>query len=361
MAFFDKHGLKDYYMTDGDEISNQQVLCLVMHWICETNREPMRKVHAMCAAVKFYFTSHGNAVGFLSGPLVTMTKTALTRTAVPSLKRPREPATYDMVKHVRQIRWVEIMEKNEELDKARSMMEYLGIALAFNFMMRVSEYTLGVHALMHDDVWFVGNQPFNRQYSCTEIREKGVKCGEIRLINFIIRTSKTDQPGSNNVGRKVSLEADTDVEKQLVNDLVTWCEISGVKQNDQFLSRWFNGKNKRLRSNEVTIAIKEAATFFNLDKDQFMSHSLRLGGITAKCRAGCNPSETRKVAGYKNDSKVMDIYNRINTHDKGALASIDESVSHDRVTALNLVERQRKTGHINQGHVNSVKKFSSKR
>jgi len=101
-----------------------------------------------------------------------------------------------------------------------------------------------------------------------------------------------------------------------------------VKERDQFLSRWFNGKNKRLRSNEVTTVINEAVVFFGLD-DDFMSHSLRLGGITAKCRAGCNPSETRKVAGFKDDSKkVMEIFNRINTHDKEALASVDDSVSH---------------------------------
>jgi hypothetical protein len=78
----------------------------------------------------------------------------------------------------------------------------------------------------------------------------------------------------------------------------------------------------------VTTVINEAVVFFGLD-DDFMTHSLRLGGITAKCKAGCNPSETRKVAGYKDDSKVMEIYNRINTQVKGAslLASVDDSVS----------------------------------
>jgi len=93
-------------------------------------------------------------------------------------------------------------------------MEYLVIALAFNFMMRVSEYTLGVHALMHDDVWFVGKPPHNQRYTCTEIRERerGIMGVEIRLINFLIRKSKTDQPGSNSIGRN----ADTNVEKQLV-------------------------------------------------------------------------------------------------------------------------------------------------
>ena len=39
----------------------------------------------------------------------------------------------------------------------------------------------------------------------------------------------------------------------------------------------------------------------------------------------------------------MEIDNRINnTHDKGALASVDGSVSHRRVTAFNIAERQLK-------------------
>jgi len=79
----------------------------------------------------------------------------------------------------------------------------------------------------------------------------------------------------------MGVETDTNIEKQLVCDLVTWCGISGVKERDQFLSRWFNGKkNKRLRSNEVTTAIKEAAVFFGLDDPHFMTHSFRFGGIT---------------------------------------------------------------------------------
>ena len=80
---------------------------------------------------------------------------------------------------------------------------------------------------------------------------------------------------------------------------------------------------------------------------------------TVKCRAGCNPSETRKVAGYKDDSKVMEIYNRINTHDKGALASVDDSVSHHRVTALNIAERQQKGSHakVKKGSVTRETSF----
>ena len=150
-------------------------------------------------AVRFKFTSHGREVGFLAGPLVNMTKVALTRTAEPSTRKPREPVTYDMVKYIREVKWENILTQHEYIDKAKSMMEYLGIALAFNFMMSVSKYTLGVHALMHDDVWFVGKPPHNQRYTCIEIRERGI----------------------------MGVETDTNVEKQLVCDLVTWCGISG--------------------------------------------------------------------------------------------------------------------------------------
>ena len=149
-------------------------------------------------AVRFKFTSHGREVGFLAGPLVNMTKVALTRTAEPSTRKPREPITYDMVKYIREVKWEKILTKHEYIDNAKSMMEYLGIALAFNFMMSVSKYTLGVHALMHDDVWFVGKPPHNQRYTCIEIRERGI----------------------------MGVETDTNVEKQLVCDLVTWCGIS---------------------------------------------------------------------------------------------------------------------------------------
>jgi hypothetical protein len=347
LVFLEKKGLdKDVYLTDYTEADMKvTVIGLFMQWICIHQGHPYKRMTDACSALRYYFTSNKHDVSFLNHPFLVMTRMALNRTAPSAIHRTRLPTTYDMVERIRDVCWTG-SDRSGITDPSKEKMAYLGCALAFNFMLRVSEYTFGdsgAHTLMCGDVCFVGEVPESLRWSPDMVRDLAVPSSRIRMVQLDIRTSKTDQGGASQRGRKLSLIRGTHLESQLVDDLVRWCKVSFIVPGDPFLSRRFQGKSLKLRAKDINRVLKDAADHFHLDKEQFKSHSLRIGGITAKSRAGCDPAETRKVAGFKHNSHVMELYDQLTTQDRGALSSVDPSVLHHRVSARDVADMQRST------------------
>lgn len=309
--------------------------------------------------------SPGSDTTFLESDTIDLMKRDLSRTCKPVVKSPRMPVTYDMVEYIRRVCWTNYQTFEPKADEAKIKMKYLGSALAFNFMLRVSEYTASKdnkHTLLAKNVSFVSKQSDPTKPTCwtaQDIRNKNILPAQVSLVNFNIATSKTDQPGVHNTGRLVSLNPTLRNEFELLEDLISWCKISfiGMNEDDIFLSRYYLGKNYKLISKDINSILGLTAVHFGLESIYFKPHSLRIGGVSAKSRAGNSVAETKKVAGFASNSNAVNRYDRLNVHDKGAFSAVDSSSSHEILKAsdISIMQQQAMHSNNNEDNIHSAK------
>jgi hypothetical protein len=348
--------LDPYLLNAVTRMDKVLALCFGLKWIqsnCE--RVTFNSLCLVCIVLKrriVLCVRPGSDITFVDDPTVQVVKSDLKKVSKPNVVRSRSATTYDMIVYLRNICWLNHESDPRKWDEAKVKMNYLGVVLAFNFMLRISEYSASKnnpHTLLAHNVVFVKNGlEKSRFWSVNQVRDLNLQFGDIHSVNFNFATSKTDQPGAHNVGRQVTLVPATENEKELLRDLIHWCKISliGYDKTDFFLSRYHHGRNYKLTSKDVTYTLRLAATHFNLNEKEFQTHSLRIGGITAKFRAGDNIAEIRKVAGYSHNSSTVNLYDRLNVHDRGALGSVDPTTAtHSVLNAADLrVMQQHNSG-----------------
>lgn len=225
----------------------------------------------------------------------------------------RLPVTLDFVVRSREHFWATI-----DLDRR---MLYLGIALAFNFMLRASEYILDSksdqHTLLGSDVLLFTDD--NRvKLSPSELRSQ--PWTNITSVMFVIRSSKKDQDGH---GRYLFLNKRSPLESQLVEDVVWWSIHSGSQESEPFLSRVSRGRGKKLTRRLLTEAVREVARLLHFEGEMVFSfklHSLRIGGATCRMSAGGDRSMTQRVGGWSTNSACDQLYYLNTPLDQGALA-----------------------------------------
>ena len=229
----------------------------------------------------------------------------------------RMPVTLDMVQWLRVRYWKATVEKS---------MVYIAVVLAFNYMWRVSEYVFkegsGDHSIGADDVVIILEGSDTRRHPWTITRAEAHK---VATILFVIRSSKADRTGK---GRYLYLSRKSDVESQLVDDVIEWCVMSGVKQGEPLLSRWKVTGRGRARPTQLKLTRKMVsdtrkfiARELGLDTVGFAisPHSLKIGGVASMKAAGIASSQVKKVAGFASESNCDVIYDRHTPLDDGAL------------------------------------------
>jgi hypothetical protein len=180
-------------------------------------------------------------------------------------------------------------------------MTYVTIAICFNFMLRVSNVTIvqnGKHTYLNDEVVFetVGGAFFR----VMEIHQSIRQSSEVSVIAFTQFSSKTGTKGH---GKDQYLTRLTFEENQLLDDVVHFClQKNTYGPKDQFFSK-FEGKNKNMERNMISIEPKAAAVHFNLPSVGFSTRSLRIGGSTEVLAASRTPNEmelvNQEIGGWK--------------------------------------------------------------
>lgn len=281
-----------------DDIRHLVVIDFLRHLSKDLRWTP-RRMTAIMSALRFIFRVNTTSTACLDHPRVLLAMQASKRTMLAReankvmISRKRDPMTIDMVKWLRSTWWLGKNEVNK--------LAYLGTALGFNFMCRISELVKGRgdHYLRREDVSFV--------------KEAGRLVG----ADLTIRSSKTDVKGK---GRFLYLGRRTPLESELLDDLHSWVCRSKVGDEDALLS---TGTRVLMRS-DVARAIKAAATAHRLDARKFSPHSLRVGGATTMERAGVSQLEIQRVGGWAAvGGTVVRSYGRSTRLDKGALAVND--------------------------------------
>jgi len=86
---------------------------------------------------------------------------------------------------------------------------------------------------------------------------------------------------------------------------MSWAQVSGVQNGNFYLSRFANGKNKRLTRCMVTNLVKASVAHFNLPFRRYFSHSLRIEGPTEMLAAGAPSSEILLASGHESNARLL--------------------------------------------------------
>ena len=292
----------------------RRMLTRFVRYLDEVKHEKATEIAVTMAGVRHYFVINSHSVKAFADETVLAARRVAWTAGARKIQIQRErsaplPVTIDMVNKAREMDW-----GGGEIDR---MMAYVGVLLAFNFMLRASEYIMdskcGEHYIATDDVIYNG---VDEQRSWRAWELEGVEKTAVGSVMFVVRTSKTKRPKTLYLGRGTSTEA------QAVDDLVEWARKAALMPGDPFLSRHKNGRRKKLTRRMVKEAVRRVAEEMGLGALTFAfnTHSLRIGGAASMTAAGEDRSLVKRIGGWSKDSEVDMVYYRNSHHDKGALA-----------------------------------------
>jgi hypothetical protein len=239
-------------------------------------------INQTLASLQFFMKVHCRDVKVFTDATIQLARRATLPTqrseSLRKEKAARYPVTLDMLMWLRKDYYVD--------GNIDDKMTYLGCILGFTFIWRVSQYvsdSKSEHAILTEDIRFkLFTQEIIRPWEVRNINKSRFEC-----VVFVVRSNK--QRG--NETQYLYLGRKSDKEIQLLEDLIDWCRISGVKEGDPFLSRYLTkgGRvtHKRLTRNMVSTALKVVATAFGFNEVHFAPHGLRIGAATAgKAKGG---------------------------------------------------------------------------
>jgi len=173
------------------------------------------------------------------------------------------------------------------------------------------------HAILSNDLVFLTHN------HSVKYRTWEVQCAHppsIVSILFVVRSSKADRDAN---GRYLYLSRNSTEESVLLDEVILWCKMSGVRQNEPFLSRHKFGRHKKLTRRMVTEALRATARTLGFDAEMvfaFTPHSMRIGGCTTLMASGSDREKTKRVGGWGYDSTCDRLYQLNTILDDGALA-----------------------------------------
>jgi len=234
-------------------------------------------------------------------------------------KKYRYPISYDMIIWLRYDCY-----KQNDIDK---IMTYLGIAMAFNFLLRASEYawdsdTKGAHSILNEDVKFETTD--GARLSTREVADP---LNKNRTYNFMIFINRSHKGNSKGRGRIVMLKRETQEESLLLDDVIAFNKKKNAHvDTDLFFSRIANNRLKKLIRNMISVALKSVAIEFDLPPEHFSSHCARIAGATVLEHAGHSDSIIKKIGNWSSDVSLM--YPDTTSATTGVLNIIDSKQKH---------------------------------
>jgi len=239
------------------------------------------------------------------------------------------PVTYDMIEHI-----ATQLTPTSTIDE---YMVYIGIVLAFHFMMRVSEYCYdpeNKHALLTRDVFYVcDDETILKPWKLRECLGNR----KVDSMHFVIRSSKTDHRGK---GRHLFMDRSNREESDIIDLLTSWALASRVIDAlDPFLSRYRIVDDEpvsrlKLNRNMISSKLKETARYFKLDDIFFSSHSIRIGGATGGSAAGIASASLRRIGGWSANSTSQPGYELLTPKDHGVTQQVVNCA--DRLNAADM-------------------------
>ena len=326
-----------YDLLDGLDLNHRlKVVLIFIGYLQHRKHLGHIAIKDALSSLRHLLQTHGCDAEFLHNPTIKTARDAL----IPSgrllnllapIRRPRLPVTFDLIGYMGTT-------IGSSID-LNDTMTYVGIVIAFHFMLRVSEYCYdpdNKHALMCPDVMFVlddGTRCHPWQLN------KRIIGRTVSSISFIVRSSKADTTG---VGRHLYIDRSSSPESFLINLLTYWVHVAGhTDALDPFLSRYrmSHGRwyRKKLTRHMISQALKTAASYFNLDEIYFSSHSLRIGGATAASLAGVDDATIKRTGGWSKNSTAYLRYIHSTPQDHGTFALLGQNLPTLTTTQLRVM------------------------
>jgi len=217
-------------------------------------------------------------------------------------------------------------------------MTFLGIALAFHFMLRVSEYCAdgqGPHALRAGDLlYFDAHGHHYRPWDLTPPAASQVSSAIID-----VRSGKVDKDGR---GRHLYLDRHGPAESRLLDLMLEWSTFGAhTDASHAFLSHpslKIKGRRKYLTRRMVSGALKTMARHFGFTDAFFSTHSLRIGGMSCGTAAQMSNVSLCRIAGWDGQSEAL--YRR-DVPDRGIFSALDSHQLDTSVTLLSAADVRR--------------------
>jgi hypothetical protein len=195
------------------------------------------------------------------------------------------PATLDLIERFKAARSV---------SNFRNKGVYTAMRLAHLLLLRVSEYTVtpADHFLRAQDVTFV----FAGRRRPSHALDPSDRIEEVIGVLIDVRSAKNDKSGQ---GHRFYFRRDalpTSAGTCIASLLFEWASLSDLRNNQSFFtyrSIW------RLRSEDISSALKSVAATVGLDPDRFHPHSLRYGGASTLAAANVPTYMIQKLGRWK--------------------------------------------------------------
>lgn len=306
----------DVYLDESDRSSRRKVMTAFIIHLESVRHLSASNISAVMSALRFRFV-----INFRDDDVFKDATVLLARKSAAGLmgreksmaaeERKQFPITLDMIKRSREVNW----KQEENIDKK---MTYIGVAFGFNFMNRVSELVLdGVcdeYAVMSQDALMtVTSKATVSPWQLCKINTR-----DVLIAHFVIYSSKRGKKA-----RHLYLTRKTEEEGQLLSDMVDFMRMSGVQKNEPLLSRYKNGRFKKLTRRMINEEIKEMAKRSGLKEMEkgFTTRSMRIGGCTTMKAAGESSRTVKLVGGWAEESTCDAIYDRNTPMEGGALSA----------------------------------------
>ena len=232
---------KNYFLDGISTDDRRRLLVLFIFYLHDSIEKSHTSIDGIMSAVAFSFKHNTRCTESFKDPAVRLAKAgcqSLDKDVVIAVKARRLPVTFDMIQYLESILW-----HGQDIDKR---MTFVGILLAFHFMLRCSEYVFECqkasrpdpsHALLASDVEFITTDGLRLKPH--EVRALNIPLLSILHVRLVILTSKTDKHGARG-GRNLIVSRRGTEEAHLIQILYEWVFLFGIGTNadDPFLSRY---------------------------------------------------------------------------------------------------------------------------
>jgi hypothetical protein len=307
----------DPYLTTRSNAGKGQALGLFVMWLRSDEGYSAETAIRCLSSVSNAWKEDSREIGIFSEPyLATVRKAARGTSGTPrelnkrKLEKQRMPVVLEMVE------WLRVKYGTGDLFER---MTYLGVALSYHFMFRVSEYVFGSvnneHWLHGEDVDFISEDDTRVRPGDVSKHKTGTK-----MVLILLRSRKNDQTGR---GQRMYVTRRTPLESQLLDDLISFCAESGGGAEEPLFCRYKNGRCLKLTNRHLKEALNLMANHFGFEECIFACHSMRIGGRCSSKTAGATRDQLRHVGGWADGSSADLSYEHGTPHDVGTLGLHD--------------------------------------
>jgi hypothetical protein len=297
------------------------------------------QIKRLVTGVTFYFEIEGRSTSFFALAIVSRGRTAIGRTIPESRdyeeqrsKRAILPVCLDIVMAMRAKYWENKTWEVPDIDQ-RAL--WLAVAIGFDLGPRIGNITKKDgkdgpdHCIRAKDCFFLAEDPVTHTERKIEggrlvaqfLRQPGVTQNNILSVDLYYLSSKTSRKVKSVVRHPKYLARRSEIEEIVLNDLLQWMLHSGVKSDDELLSRYCQkDRKKTVIRKDVRTAIKITVIEMGLPPDSFSNKSLRSGFSSHVIANGMGDDELKRGGGWTANSQVPNNHYNHQMRDRGAFA-----------------------------------------